>query len=100
MHHDYYLKFADAAEANAVLFDQQTIVDGGTVETVPVPRYAAVDVLGVIYAPTGKLLMVDDEEVPEMAPLPGWHVNVRHTAEAPELAPYVVTVRNPKRMWA
>ena len=103
MYTDYFLKFADQAEADSVLFDEQTNVQGDVVETVKVPKYAAVDVIGVIYKPTGNVLPAPDgsgDAVDEMAPLEGWHVNVRHTDEAPELAPYQVYPQNPVRGWA
>ena len=101
MYHDLFLKFADQAEADAVLFTEQTTVQDDIVETVKVPKYAAVDVIGTIYKPTGKLLPSDDgDAVDEMAPIDGWHVNVRHTDEAPELDAYKVEVKTPARMWA
>jgi hypothetical protein len=100
MYQDYFLRFTDEAEANAALFTEQTNVDGDIVETVLGPKYAAVDVVGVIYKPTGKMLKTDEGEVPEMAPLDGWHANVRHTDEAPELDAYKVEVKTPSRMWA
>jgi len=103
MYFDMFLKFADEAEANAALFTEQTNVDGDIVETVKVPKYAAVDVVGVIYKPTGNVLPAEDESgeaVDEMAPIDGWHVNVRHTDEASELAPYQVFPVTPARMWA
>ena len=100
MYQDFYLRFADQAEADSVLFDEQTNVQGDVVETVKVPKYAAVDVIGTIWKPTGNMLTTDEGEVPEMAPLEGWHVNVRHTAEAPELDAYKVEVATPVRMWA
>lgn len=89
MYTDYTLKFTDADEATAVLFDGEQ------------PRYAAIDVIGVIYKPTGKMLAVKGEEpVQEMAPLEGWHVNVRHAGVAPELDAYAVEVKTPVRVWA
>lgn len=103
MYTDYFLKFADQAEADAVLFDEQTNVQGDVVETFKVPKYAAVDVIGVIYKPTGKVLPAPDgsgDAVDEMAPIDGWHVNVRHTDEAPELDAYKVEVATPARAWA
>ena len=100
MYQDYFLKFKDAAEANSVLFDEQTNVQGDVVETVKVPKYAAVDVIGTIYKPTGNVLTTDEGEVPEMAPLEGWHVNVRHNAEASELDAYKVAPKAPVRGWA
>jgi hypothetical protein len=100
MYFDMFLKFADEAEANAALYDEQTNVDGDIVETVLVPKYAAVDVVGTIYKPTGEMIQTDEGEVPEMAPLDGWHANVRHTAETPELEAFRVFPETPSRMWA
>ena len=100
MYFDMFLKFADEAEANAALYDEQTNVQDDVVETVLVPKYAAVDVVGTIYKPTGKSLKTAEGPVPEMKAVPGWHVNVRHTDEAPELAPYQVFPATPARMWA
>ena len=100
MYTDFHLKFADQAEADSVLFKEQTTVQDDIVETFKVPKYAAVDVIGVIYKPTGNVLTTDEGEMPEMAPLEGWHVNVRHTAEAPELDAYKVTPKAPVRGWA
>jgi hypothetical protein len=103
MYTDYFLKFNDEAEANAALFTEQTNVDGDIVETVLVPKYAAVDVVGQIFKPTGNVLPAEDESgeaVDEMAPIDGWHVNVRHTDEAPELEAFRVFPATPARMWA
>jgi hypothetical protein len=103
MYTDYFLKFADEAEANAALFTEQTNVEGDVVETVLVPKYAAVDVIGTIYKPTGNLLPAPDgsgDAVDEMAPVPGWHANVRHTAEAPDLEAFRVFPQEPVRGWA
>ena len=65
-----------------------------------VPKYAAIDVIGTIYKPTGEMLLGEDGEYPAMAPVPGWHANVRHTGEAPELDKYTIQVDTPVRMWA
>ncbi len=100
MYQDFFLKFTDEAEAQAALFTDQTNVQDDVVETVLVPKYAAVDVVGTIYKPTGKMLTTPEGEVPEMAPLEGWHVNVRHTAETPELEAFRVFPATPSRMWA
>ena len=100
MYQDFMLRFTDPAEADAVLFDEQTNVQDDIVETVKVPKYAAIDVIGLIYKPTGEMITTDEGEVPEMAPLEGWHVNVRHNAEAPELAAYQVQPKQPQRGWA
>ena len=100
MYTDFMLRFADAQEADAVLFTEQTNVQGDVVETVKVPKYAAIDVIGLIYKPTGEMITTDEGEVPEMAPLEGWHVNIRHNAEAPELEAYQVQPKQPQRGWA
>ena len=79
MYIDYHLRFTDQAEADAVLFTEQTNVQDDIVETVKVPKYAAVDVIGTIYKPTGKMLPAEDgsgDAVEEMAPVEGWHANL------------------------
>jgi hypothetical protein len=44
----------------------------------------AFDVIGVIYKPTGNMIQGEDDlYYPEMAPIPGWHVNVRILADKP-----------------
>lgn len=100
MYQDFMLRFADPAEADSVLFDEQTNVQGDVVETIKVPKYAAIDVIGTIYKPTGNMIDTDEGEVPEMAPVDGWHVNVRHNAEAPELEAYRVFPKAAQRGWA
>lgn len=96
MYHDYYLRFDDEAAARAVLFDEQANGE----EIVMVPRYDAIDIIGTIYKPTGKTLKTPEGPVPEMAPLEGFHANVRHRDVVPELDAYAVQPRNPSRMWA
>ena len=87
MYNDFYLKFADEAEANGVLFDNEQ------------PKYAAIDIIGTIYKPTGNKLTTPEGDVAEMAPIDGWHVNVRHMGKAPELEPYKVSPATPCRAW-
>lgn len=45
----------------------------------------AVDVVGTIYRPTGVML---DDDVPEMAPLEGFHINLSDSV--PELAEFEI----------
>lgn len=47
----------------------------------------AVDVVGTIYRPTGVML---DDDVPEMAPLEGFHINLSESA--PELVEFEIDV--------
>ncbi|MNH81806.1 hypothetical protein D3C73_341810 [compost metagenome] len=63
---------------------------------------AALDVIGTIYQPTGETTLIDGLEVPVMAPVSGYHVNVRTTSEELAVAldaqrTYPVT---PVRVWA
>ena len=92
MYTDHYLRFADQAEAEAVLFEGE-----GEQRA---PRYNAIDVIGTIHAPTGNLIATAEGDVPELAALDGWHVNVRHAGEAPALQAYAVEVSSPVRAWA
>ena len=104
MYADYTLKFTDADEADGVLFDEQTALNDDIVEIVKVPKYSAVDVIGQIYRCVGETTQTDDgvnyytSEVVES--VDGWHVNVRHAGEAPELEPYRVNPKTPVRVWA
>lgn len=63
---------------------------------------AALDVIGTIYQPTGEVTLVDGQEVPVMAPVSGYHVNVRTTSD--ELATALDAQRTypvtPVRVWA
>ena len=92
MYQDFMLRFADPAEADSVLFEGE-----GDDRR---PKYAAIDVIGVIYKPTGNMIATDEGEVPEMAPVDGWHANVRHKEEAPELGAYRVFPKAAQRGWA
>lgn len=92
MYIDYFLKFDSEDAAMAALFDVQ--------EDSQIPKYSAVDLVGVIYKPTGTMLATEEGDVPEMAPLAGYHANVRLTEDAPELEPYRVFPVTPSRMWA
>jgi hypothetical protein len=106
MYIDYYLKFDSEAEAKAVLYRVEGAVEADpengveAQEGYEVANYQFVDVIGTIYKPTGKMLKSDEGDVPEMAPLDGYHVNVRLLNDAPELEPYRVFPKNSVRGWA
>ena len=91
MYTDFYLRFDTPADADAVLYEGE----GDDRRA----KYAAIDVLGTIYKPTGEMIQIDEVEVPVMAAVDGWHANVRHNAEAPELEAYRVFPVTPHRMW-
>ena len=64
------------------LFDEETgepiMEDDGDPYLVMHSHNHSFDIVGLIHEPTGNML-TDDEgiEYPEMAPIPGWHVNLR-----------------------
>ncbi len=97
---DYLLKFTSKTVADLVLFTKETVTIDGVIETTLHPKYTAVDVIGTIYKPTGTFTVVDGVDIPEMVAVTGYHANVRHGKEAPELDQYVVAVNTPSRVWA
>ena len=110
---DLYLRFDDEQAAHDALvaagIEQQTqafLAEDGTVLS-PAGYAAApgasVDYVGVIYKPTGNTITTEMGEQPEMAPLDGWHVNVRLSADrtCPEaLQGAIVSPATPSRVWA
>jgi hypothetical protein len=103
---DKYLAFASESEANNVLYRIEGAVEADpengveAQEGTEVANYANIDTIGVIYKPTGEMLQGEDGEYPEMAPIEGWHVNVRLVGEdADALAPFVVQPNTPVRVW-
>lgn len=88
---DLYLKFPDAATAQAALYDGET------------PLFRNIDVIGVISKPTGDTLVASDgTSYSAVAPIPGWHVNVRLVdgKDGTALEQYAVTPTTPCRIWA
>jgi hypothetical protein len=101
---DLMLRFADEAEAQEQLIAAGLLIEFKTQESAgyaPAPG-ASIDTIGVIYKPTGNTITTSMGEQPEMAPLPGWHVNVRLKADhlVPGLNPYRVAPVHPVRVWA
>jgi hypothetical protein len=102
---DLYLAFPTQAAADAVLYtthDAVTDEDGNvTVEAYVTPNYANIDTIGIIYKPTGETTEQDGMAVPVMAPVEGYHVNVRVVDEDAEaLQAFAVTPATPLRVWA
>jgi len=89
-----FLQFAD--EAAAVAAFSPWSADG------VIPVYigsAAVDVVGVIQRPTGEILQTEAGEIPVLAPVPGWHINL--SERVPELEQYEVAApATPDRVFA
>ena len=86
---------------------EETVVNVGDPYLVPHTKDYAIDVVGVIYRPTGTMLTDDyGNEYREQAPLDGWHVNLRLIGEAMRdtveaLADYLVDPApvTPTRVW-
>jgi hypothetical protein len=102
---DKYLAFPDEAAAKAVLYRIEGAVeateDTEAVEGYEVANYANIDTIGIIYKPTGETTEQDGMDVPVMAPIDGWHVNVRVVDEDAEaLQAFEVHPATPMRVWA
>ena len=87
---------------------EETVTNVGEPYLVTATHDYAIDVVGVIYKPTGETL-TDDEgnEYPETAPLDGWHLNIRligdaRRADVEALSNYFVDPEpvTPARAWA
>jgi hypothetical protein len=109
MNYDYLLKFTDEAQANSVLYTKVPIAWAESVsmdepsaptEWMDKPNYDNIDIIGIIYKPTGAVETINGMEVPVMADVGGWHVNVRNFSVAPELDAYVVVPIHQYRKWA
>jgi hypothetical protein len=103
---DKYLAFTDEAAAKAVLYRIEGAVEADpeqgieASEGTEVANYANIDTIGIIYKPTGEMLQGEDGPYPEMAPIEGWHVNVRLVGEdAAALEPFEVSPVTPVRVW-
>jgi len=86
---------------------EETVVNVGDPYFVPNTHDYAIDVVGVIYDPTGNMLTdPEGNEYPEMAPLNGWHVNIRIVGDAMRDAveaidaTHGVIPQHPVRIWA
>ena len=107
---DFYLRFADKAQADSVLYTTTPVLavvdmEGNVItpagEDIVTPNFANIDVLGTIYRPTGAVETVDGMEVPVMAALDGYHINIRAVGneDTSALLPYAVTPSVPSRVW-
>ena len=74
---DIYLKAADHDSLYSALESAGVVTKGENGYHVTDGHKFALDVIGTIYKPTGKMLDTDMGEVPETAPLPGYHANLR-----------------------
>ena len=98
---DIHLKFPTQAIADKLFIETGVwlkFTDKNIVTYYDAPSYLT-DVIGLIYKPTGKKLMVNDFEIDEMVDVGGWHVNLR--GQLPDaIKPYRITVLGiPHRIW-
>jgi hypothetical protein len=101
---DLFLKFESEAQANSVLYTQVPTAfaeSGEAIEHESRPNHRNIDTIGIIYKPTGEMLQGEDGPYPEMAPIEGWHVNVRLVdgEDGAALEPFVVEPKTPVRVW-
>ena len=118
---DFYIRLNSEADMPTVFADfykqdYVTVVDEETGESSQVAdgdpylvtntHDYAIDLVGTIYEPTGNVLTdAEGNEYPEMAPVDGWHVNVRLVGDARRVdienidAVYGVVPNSPSRVW-
>ena len=121
---DYYLRFKDKAEAEAILTNLAILVEVEQEDSSVLlvsSGIASVDFVGTIYKPTGVTITEEDGlEYPQLYALEGYHVNIRfldlpatqvidpETGDFKEipspipaiLEPYNVQPITPSRTWA
>jgi len=108
MYKDIYLAFPDEATARATLYRIEGVVPADpetnteAQDGYEAPNFDNIDTVGTIYKPTGWTIQTEEGPVPEMAPIDGWHVNVRvlHNTDTSALDAYVVSPKTPMRVWA
>jgi hypothetical protein len=107
MYTHLYLSFKDEAEAQAVLYRMEGAVEADeengieAQEGYEVPNYRNIDTIGIIYKPTGEMLLGEDGEYPDMQPIESWHVNIAlcEGEDAEALEGYEVHPKSPVRIW-
>jgi hypothetical protein len=103
MYLDLYLKFADKAEADLILYTVTPSIEiegAVTADAEITPNYQNIDTIGIIYKPQPDPL---PEPPPEPVPYVGWFVNVRvvEGENAEPLMPYSIDPKPyPMRIWA
>lgn len=89
-----FLRFTSEAMARAAF--------AGHLQEGEWPAYidqTAIDIVGIIYRPTGAVQQSEDGEAPVLEPLPGWHINL--SERVPELQQYEIEPPStPSRIFA
>ena len=115
---DFYICLPSAADMPSFFYHQETevqvdantgeetVVNVGDPVLVQYTSDYAMDVVGVIEKPTGVILVdAEGNEYPEVAPIAGWHLNIRllndNLRDEVELLDtvYGVTPTTPERIW-
>lgn len=100
---DYFLAFADEAEANSVLYTvtpEEVDEDGNVIVEASIkPNFQNIDVLGVMYQP--RPVDADEDYEPVPYPAPNWGVNVRvlEGEDTHGLDAFAVHPSAPLRVW-
>lgn len=118
---DFYIKLASEAQMPEVFADfykqeftsvineetgEETLTPEGDPYLVTHTHDYAIDVIGTLHEPTGTML-TDEEgnQYPQMAPIEGWHLNVRLVGDTKREAveaintTYGVVPNSPSRVW-
>jgi len=119
---DYFIKLPSEADMPTILnafykqdsttevddeTGEETVVNVGDAYLVSTTHDYAIDLVGVIYEPTGVTLTdAEGNEYPATAPLDGYHLNIRLLNDTMRAAveaidaTYGVTPSSPLRVWA
>ena len=98
----HFLKFASEDEAKERLAAYVSFDDSSDGAWIAASHTHALDVVGAIYKPTGNTIPgADGEQLPEMAAIDGFHVNLLLIdVDIPEaLAAYCTTPKTPSRVF-
>lgn len=81
------------------MFSDKQIADEVMTEEA-IAQFAAVDVVGTLFKPTGELIITDDGPIEAMEPIPGWHVNIRDKNDLPlDFEAFRIEPKTPSRQW-
>lgn len=102
---DFYLAFADEAEAKSVLYTvtpEEVDEDGNVIaEAGTKPNFQNIDVIGTVYEPRPDDAPDDYEPVPYPAPNYGVNVRLIEGEDGSTLGPFAVETKPfPQRVWA
>jgi hypothetical protein len=93
---DYYLK-ATSEEALFAALEAAGITSDSVLN-----QGYALDVIGTIFTPTGKIIYGEDGDYPEMNPVSGYHANLRCAELSDEVLsalPIIEAPTSPSRVW-